>query len=481
MPERKVYDHPIDFKEDVALPKPAKVYPLSHSERSSLDNWIQEEKRKGYIRDSKSPIAAPFFFIKKKDGSLRPVMDYRAFNDIMIKNRYPIPRISDLIDALSKASIFTKIDLRWGYNNVRIRKGDEWKTAFITPLGLYETTVMYFGNSNAPATFQSMMNHIMEDLIRSGKVMVYLDDILIFGNDRKEHRKLVKEVLKRLRDNDLFTKAEKCYFEKDSIEYLGMIIEKGQARMDPAKISGVLDWPTPTKVKHVQAFIGFANFYRRFIEGFAKIVKPLVDLTKKDQTWQWDEKHTQVFEALKKAFTTAPVLKIPNDDNKFRLATDASDFATGAVLYQEDPSTSLWHPVAYLSKSLNVHERNYEIYDKEMLAIIRGLEEYRHYLEGHLHQFEIWSDHKNLGYFKQAQKLTRRQARWALYLTRFDYSLHHKPGKTMQAEDPLSRRPDHEEGVQLDNRDQILLKPEYFATRAIDASHESMVDDEQLL
>ena len=187
MPERKVYDHTIDLDESLPLPRAAKVYPLSHTERNSLQEWITEEKRKGYIRDSKSPVAAPFFFIKKKDGSLRPVMDYRKLNEVTVKNRYPIPRISDLIDSLSKASIFTKIDLRWGYNNVRIKKGDEWKTAFITPFRLYEATVMYFGFSNAPSTFQSMMNHIMEDLIRSGKVMVYLDDILIFGNDRKEH------------------------------------------------------------------------------------------------------------------------------------------------------------------------------------------------------------------------------------------------------------------------------------------------------
>lgn len=235
MPERKAYDHPIDFVENASLPKPAKLYPLSPNERNSLDLWIDEEMRKGYIRPSKSPVAAPFFFVKKHDGSLRPCMDYRALNSITVKNRYPIPRISDLIDSLSQASIFTKIDLRWGYNNVRIRKGDEWKTAFVTKRGLFEATVMYFGFSNAPATFQAMMNDILGDLIRDGHVMVYLDDILIFGNDKKEHRKLVKEVLKRLRDNDLFAKSEKCFFEQDKIEYLSMIISKGHVAVDPKK------------------------------------------------------------------------------------------------------------------------------------------------------------------------------------------------------------------------------------------------------
>jgi hypothetical protein len=274
-----------------------------------------------------------------------------------------------------------------------------------------------------------MMNTILEDLIRGGKVMVYLDDILIFGNDRKEHRRLVKEVLKRLRSNDLFAKAEKCFFETDSIEYLGMIISKGVVKMDPKKISGVLDWPIPEKVKHVQAFLGFANFYRRFIEGFAKIVKPLTDLTKKDLKWNWTDMCQNAFEALKHAFTTAPVLRIPDDTSPFQMAADASDFASGAVLYQLSPDDQKWHPVAYLSKSLNEHERNYEIYNKEMLAIIRGLQEWRHYLEGSAHKVEIWSDHQNLTYFRAAQHLTRRQARWALYMTRFNYTLHHKPGK----------------------------------------------------
>jgi len=188
MPLRKPYNHAIDFMEGAKLPKPAKVYPLSLAERSSLDTWIDEELRKGYIHPSTSPIAALFFFVKKHDGSLRPIMDYRALNAITVKNRYLIPRIADLIESLSKASIFTKIDLRWGYNNVHIREGDEWKTAFITRQGLFEATLMYFGFSNVPATFQSMMNNILGDLICIRLVVVYLDDILIFGTCLKEHR-----------------------------------------------------------------------------------------------------------------------------------------------------------------------------------------------------------------------------------------------------------------------------------------------------
>ena len=187
MPTRKPYDHGIEFVEGAKLPKPAKIYPLSPKERNSLDEWINEELRKGYIRPSKSPIAAPFFFVKKHDGGLRPVMDYRALNEITVKNRYPIPRISDLIDNLSKASIFTKIDLRWGYNNVRIKEGDEWKTAFRTRFGLFEYLVMPFGMTNSPATFQHFMNDIFRDMADIF-VIVYLDDILVFSDNKEDHK-----------------------------------------------------------------------------------------------------------------------------------------------------------------------------------------------------------------------------------------------------------------------------------------------------
>jgi len=255
------------------------------------------------------------------------------------------------------------------------------------------------------------MNDILGDLIRIRLVMVYLDDILIFGTCLKEHRRLVKEVLKRLQFNDLYTKAEKCFFEQSSIKYLGMIISENKVQINEEKLSEVLEWPVLTKVKQVQAFLGFANFYHRFIKNLTKMSKPLSDLTKKDCTWNWGVEQQNTFETLKKAFTTAPVLRIPNDKDPFKLSTNASDFATGAVLSQKNMQTNLWHPVAFFSKSLDVHERNYEIYDKELLAVIQGLKEYRHHLEKHPHKIEIWSDHQNLTFFRTAQKLTRRQAR----------------------------------------------------------------------
>jgi hypothetical protein len=308
------------------------------------------------------------------------------------------------------------MDLRWGYNNIRIKEGDEEKAAFMVGTALYEPTVMYFGFCNAPSTFQAMMNDVLAEEIATGHVVVYIDDILIFTNDIESHRALVNQVLAKLAANDLFCKPEKCFFKKPEVEFLGLFIGNNSMRMDPSKVSGVKDWPAPTKVKHVQAFLGLANFYRRFIKDFAKIVRPLTILTCKDQPWIWNDEQQLAFDSLKEAFTSAPILQIPNDSAPYCLETDSSDFATGAVLEQMGED-KLWHPVAFYSKTLNEHEQNYKIYNKEMLAIIRALEEYCHYVEGHLSQLEIWSDHQNLTYFRQAHKLTRRQAQWALFLT----------------------------------------------------------------
>ena len=289
MPIWKLYDHVIDFVKDTMFSKLAKVYLLSLVERNSLNMWIDEELRKRYIWLSTSPTVALFFFVKKYNRSLQSVIDYRALNGITIKNCYPIPRLADLIESLSKASIFTKIDLRWGYNNVYIKEEDEWKIVFITRWGLFEATVIYFGFSNVLATFQSMMNDILEDLIYIQLVIVYLNDILIFGTCLKEHRQLIKEMLKRLQFNNLYAKVEKCFFEQSSIKYLGVIISENKVQIDEEKLSGVSEWSVPTKVKQVQVFLGFVNFYHRFIENFAKISKPLSDLTKKNSIWTWNK------------------------------------------------------------------------------------------------------------------------------------------------------------------------------------------------
>lgn len=477
LPEHSPWDHAIDLKPGFQ-PKPCKTYPLSVTEQAELDAFLDENLAKGYIRPSKSPMASPFFFVKKKDGKLRPVQDYRELNKGTIKNEYPLPLIAELIDKLKGARYFSKVDLRQGFNNCRLKDGHEWKAAFKTNRGLFEPLVMFFGLMNSPATFQAMMNTILKDLIDSGKVVVYMDDILIFTETLEEHRKIVLQVLQRLKEHDLYAKPEKCTFEAESIEFLGLIISHNEIRMDPVKVDGVANWPLPRNVKDVQSFLGFGNFYRRFIEGFSRVARPLFDLTKKDEPWIWTPDCQEAFQALKDAFTSSPVLIMPNPDKPYRVEVDASDYATGGILSQTGDDNQ-WHPVAYISKSLSEPQRNYDIHDKELLAIIRALEAWRQYLEGSAHPVDVLTDHKNLEYFTNSQKLSRRQARWALFLTRFDFTLTHKPG-TQNHSDPLSRRADHKEGVEDDNTDRVLLDPKFFRIRATRPGEVAAVGDVDL-
>lgn len=478
LPEHRPYDHAIELVPG-AQTFHSRLYPLSPSEQVELDKFLQENLAKGYIRESKSPMSSPFFFVKKKDGSLRPVQDYRRLNAITVKNRYPLPLIAELMDRLKNAKIYTALDVRWGYNNIRIKTGDEWKAAFTTNRGLFEPTVMFFGLTGSPSTFSAFMNDIFKDLIIDGKITVYLDDILIFSSDLTEHRKVVHEVLRRLEANDLFLKPEKCRFEQSQIEYLGMIFSEGRVGMDPVKVKGIADWPTPQNTSDVRKFRGFANFYRRFIHDFSAICKPLDRLTG-NNPWQWGEEEQRAFEEIKRRFCESPVLCIYDPERKTRVEVDASGYATGAVLSQEGDDGK-FHPIAYHSELMNDAERNYEIYDKEMLAIIRALQAWRHYLEGLPSQFEIESDHKNLEYWRTAQNLTRRQARWALYLSRFDFVITHKPGVSNGRADALSRRPDYQHGDGEDNLARVVLRPEQFRILASRRGHLAVVPDKALL
>jgi len=274
-------------------------------------------------------------------------------------------------------------------------------------------------------------------------------------------------VLQVLKENKLFLCLEKCEFCKQQIEYLGLIISENQVSMDPVKVTGVREWPTPKNKTDVQTFLGFVNFYRRFIWDFSAKARPLFDLTRSKQVWTWSRKEQAAFEDLKTAVTTALVLVSPQESDPFRIEADSSDFVTGAVLSQQSMMDGKWHPIAFYSKSLSSVERNYEIHDKEMLAIIRALEEWRHFLEGATHLVEIWTDHKNLEYFMTAKKLNRRQARWSLHLARFDFLLHHCPGHTMGKPDALSRRADHRNGAS-DNENVVLLRPEFLAVCALE-------------
>lgn len=324
LPEKRPWDHVIELKPDSKAVN-CKIYPLSHTEQGELTKFLEENLQSGRIRPSKSPMASAFFFIKKKDGSLRPVQDYRKLNDMMIKNRYPLPLISELVNKLRGAKIFTKLDIRWGYNNIRIKEGDEWKAAFRTNRGLFKPLVMFFGLTNSPATFQTMMNDILRELINEGKVIVYLDDILIFTDSLEEHRTIVKRVLDILEKNQLYLKPQKCEFEREEIEYLGVIIGHNSMRMDPVKIRGIMEWPEPKNLKQTQAFLGFTNFYRRFVRGYSEVAKPLTRLTGKEE-FSWGEEQKIAFQKLKDRIAEDAVLALPTDHGKFKLEADAGSF-----------------------------------------------------------------------------------------------------------------------------------------------------------
>ena len=282
MPTRKLWDHMIEVKEGF-VPRKGKVYLLSREEKEEVREFVKEQLRKGYIRPSKSPQTALVFFVGKKDGKKRMVQDYQYLNEWTVKKNYPLPLISDILENIGTKKIFTKMNLRWGYNNVKIKKGDEWKAVFTTPEGSFEPTVMFFGLTNSPATFQAMMNELLRDLTNTGKVAVFIDDVIVGMETEERHDELVAEVIKRLEENNLYVKPEKCKWKVREVEFLGVVIGPERIKMEKEKVKGVLEWPTPKLVKDIQKFLGLANYYRWFIEGFATVARLLHDLVKKDK------------------------------------------------------------------------------------------------------------------------------------------------------------------------------------------------------
>src|ERR1700760_501300 len=479
LPERRPWDHAIDLIPG-SLPgdqesagqipyverKPfiGKVYPLTLKEQEELDKFLEENLSTGRIRPSKSPICSPFFFVAKKTGDLRPVQDYRRLNSITVKNRYPLPLSDELFDALRSAIWFTKLDVRWGYNNIRIKEGDEWKAAFVTRRGLFEPTVMFFGLCNSPSTFQQMMDDIFKDMILAGEVVIYIDDILIYkGATLEEHQRIVKKVLDRLRDHNLYLKAEKCTFDAQEVEYLGHIVGNGKFRMDPVKIQAIKEWPIPQNVKDVQTFLGFTNFYRKYIKGYSDIARILSRLTG-SVPWEWQEEQQEAFDKLRLSFEEQPILHLARRHGKFKVETDASGFACGGVLYQWQDDR--WATLAFRSNTMSPAERNYGTEDRELLAIVNALKDWRRYLLSAEEQFEIWTDHANLRYFKEPQKINRRQARWLTLLAEYDFTLHHLPGNRNTRADALSRRPDFDRG-EADNTNVVLLPAQLFRALSI--------------
>ncbi|KAG8725221.1 hypothetical protein FRC09_005676 [Ceratobasidium sp. 395] len=457
LPPHRPYDISIDLKPD-ARPRHGPIYSVGVKEDKEMRETIERQLAHGLIRPSKSPMASPVIFVKKKNGKLRMCIDYRRLNDMTVKNVYPLPQTNNLIEKLCGAAIFTKLDLKWGYNLVRIKEGDEWKTAFKTKYGLFEYLVMPFGLTNAPATFQHFMNDILRDILDIF-VIVYLDNILIFSKSKELHKEHVKEVLSRLKKHGLYCNLEKCFFDVEEIDYLGLIVSPEGVKVDQEKVTKAIEWGTPFLVKTLQEFLGFVNFYRKFVPNYSRVAAPLFQLLSKEQPWVWEKEQEEAFKALRSALRSAPLLIQPDPEKQFFVECDASDFATGAVLSQIGPDNKL-HPIAFMSKSNNPAERNYDIYNKELMAIVKSFKEWRHLLVGTDLPIQVISDHKNLEYFKTTKSLTGRLARWANFLADFNYQILYKPGSQNCRADILSRKEEHrpKEG----GESQALLHPDLF-------------------
>jgi transposase InsO family protein len=466
LPPHRSYDHDIRVQEGKALPF-GPLYPMSREELKVLKEWLEDNLRKGFIRPSSSPAASPVLFVKKPGGGLRFCVDYRALNAISVKDRYPLPLTKESLNNLKGMRYFTKIDIISAFNNLRIKKGLEYLTAFRTRFGLFESLVMPFGLTGAPATFQRFINDTLREYLDIF-CTAYLDDILIYSRTRSEHMEHVRLVLEKLREAKLYAKLEKCEFLQSEVKFLGIIVGDDGIRMDPEKIQTVVDWQPATCVTDIQAFIGFANFYRRFIRDFSKIIGPLVCLTRKGVPFTWDNSCQTAFQALKEAFVSAPILKPFDWEREVVLETDASDYVSAGVLSQYDDAGVL-HPVAFFSKKHSITECNYEIYDKELLAIVRCFEEWRPELEGTPSPVAVITDHKNLEYFMSTKLLNRRQARWSEFLSRFNFKIQYRPGREGGKPDALTRRSEDlpkEGDERLQHQSQTVLKAKNLALNA---------------
>lgn len=436
-PKREGFDHRIDLVPGAVPPSNA-LYRLSPAELQELKRQLTELLDAGYIRPSVSPYGAPVLFVKKKEGTLRMCVDYRALNKITIKNKYPLPRIDDLFDQIKGATVFSKIDLRSAYHQLRIVDEDIPKTAFRTRYGHFEWLVVSFGQSNAPASFQALINHLFQPLLDQC-VIVYLDDILIYSRTPEEHEQHLRKVLEILRSNHLYAKWSKCDLFKDEVEYLGHLLCADGVKADPAKVKAITDWPTPQSVTDVRAFVGLANYYRKFIKGYAQIATPLTDLLRLDHRFLWSSAAQKAFDQLKSAMTKAPILQVVDVDQPFRVETDASGFGVGAALLQRNAAGE-WYPIAFHSRKMKPAERNYPVHEQELLALIEALKTWRHYLHGSA--FHAHTDHRTLQFFQGQPNLSGRQARWSEILQEYDVVIEYKPGTTNIVADSLSRRPD---------------------------------------
>ena len=473
LPPSDRVQHAIDLVPDYKVP-PRRLYRQTVDELNETKRQIEEYLAAGHVRPSTSPFGAPVLLVRKKDGTMRMCVDYRALNDITCKNTFPIPRIDDLHDQLARAKFFTKLDLYSGYHQIPIRQGDEYKTAFTSRYGTYEFLVMPFGLTNAPATFQTAMNTLFYEWLDKF-VIVYLDDILIYSPDIKTHYHHVTSVIQRLHKHKWYCKLKKCDFATTQVEYLGHIVSNGTLAIDPSKMDAVLKWPTPMKnLKEVQSFLGLLGYYRKFIPHFSYIARPLHAFARKDVKFVWNSEHTKAVDELKKAITSPQCLAIFDHDRKTTLTTDACDYAVGAVLSQKYDAGD--RPIAFISKLLAGAQLNYSMWEKELLAIVWAVKELRPYLRAT--SFDLVTDNKPSAHILKSTNLkmsttaSNRVMRWLIELQTYSYNVIHKNGVTNVVADALSRFPLHTDVAFHTSED-----AHFFQKNLISFPSTSLIDD----
>ncbi|GKE69802.1 putative reverse transcriptase domain-containing protein, partial [Tanacetum coccineum] len=425
---KRLEDVPIvrDFPEDLPIIPPARQVEF----QIDLVPGAALVARAPY-RPNSSPWGAPVLFVKKKDGSFRMCIDYHELNKLTVKNRYPLPRIDDLFDQLQGSSVYSKIDLRSGYHQLRVREGDIPKTAFRTRYEHYEFQVMPFGLTNAPVVFMDLMNRVCKPYL-DRFVIVFIDDILIYSKNKEEHEEHLKLILELLKKDELYAKFSKCEFWIPKVQFLGHVIDSKGIHIYQAKIESIKDWASPKSPTEIRQFLGLAGYYRRFIKGFSKIAKPMTNLTQKNVKFDWGEKEEAAFQLIKQKLCSAPILALPKGSENFVVYCNASHKGLGSVLMQNEKI------IAYASQQLKIHEKNYTTHDLELGVVVFAPKMWRHYL--YETRCTVFTDHKSLQHILDQKELNMRQRHWLALLSDYDCDIRYHLWKANVVANALSRK-----------------------------------------